>query len=104
MDSLRRKIVLISRGFHLAFTDTEYSEIINYIEEEYDYQYAKMGFHSFFLSCTVNDYEQQMEDAANYYGSLVDDIYSLPEGERAELIDGKFKTRLRVLARDSGQL
>ena len=33
-----------------------------------------------------------------------DDIYSLPEGERAELIDGKFKTRLRVLARDSGQL
>ena len=73
---MKRKIVSISRGFHLAFTDTEYSEIINYIEEEYDYQYAKMGFHSFFLSCAVNDYEQQMEDAANYYGSLVDDIYS----------------------------
>ena len=50
MDSLKRKLVLISRGFHLAFTDTEYSEIINYIEEEYDYQYAKMGFHSFLLS------------------------------------------------------
>lgn len=78
MDSLKRKIVSISRGFHLAFTDTEYSEIINYIEEEYDYQYAKMGFHSFFLSCAVNDYEQQMEDATNYYGSLVNDIYSLP--------------------------
>ena len=43
-------IVLLSQGFHLAFTDTDHREIINYIEEEYDYQYAKMGIPSFFLS------------------------------------------------------
>lgn len=35
----------------LAFTDLEYSELINYIEEEYDYQYANMGFLSSFVSC-----------------------------------------------------
>ena len=48
MDFSKRKIVWLSPGCHLAFTDTEYSEIINYIEEEYDYQYAKMGFVSIF--------------------------------------------------------
>ena len=31
-----------------------------------------------FFQWSVNDYEQQMEDAANYYGSLMDDICSLP--------------------------
>lgn len=34
--------VWMNGNWNLAFTDSDYNELISYIEEEYDYQYAQI--------------------------------------------------------------
>lgn len=52
--------------------------MISFIEEEYDYQYSMIGIYHLKESCLVNDYENAIEEAMNYYSELDDESSGIP--------------------------